>query len=182
MLAVLLRHLPQKSKVTMAMPSPVPAPTLAPGPAPTAPTAPTAPAPAATPAVAVRLVAPAAPDGDAGVFNVDKLMGVMGKDAKGRAVMLKMVRGAVDGGMAQVDEAGKALEEGRLRDAARQFHSLRGAVGVLGARRLIQATIDAEDAIIGARDEDIAARYHAVRIELEATLDQARAWLGRQPD
>jgi HPt (histidine-containing phosphotransfer) domain-containing protein len=116
------------------------------------------------------------------VFNVDKLMGVMGKDAKGRAVMLKMVRCAIDGGMAPADAAGLALQEGRLRDAARQFHSLRGAVGVLGARRLIQATIDAEDAINGERTAEIDARYHAVRAELEATLDQARAWLSLQAD
>ena len=187
MLAVLLRHLPKKSAPAPApapAPSPAPAPGPAPAPVPAVPTAATVPA-AATPATgtpAVRLVASPAPDGDAGVFNIDKLLAVMGKDAKGRAVMIKMVRGAVDGGMAPADEAGQALQEGRLRDAARQFHSLRGAVGVLGARRLIQATIDAEDAIIGEREADIDARYHAVRAELEATLAQASAWLAHQPD
>jgi PAS domain S-box-containing protein len=181
MLAVLLRHLPKK-----AAPLPTPAP-LAPAPMPFAAPAPVSPAAsllpvAPMPTPPVRLVAPPAPDGTAGVFSVDKLMGVMGKDAKGRAVMLKMVRGAIEGGMAPADEAGLALQEGRLRDAARQFHSLRGAVGVLGARRLIQATIDAEDAINGDRAEEIDARYHAVRAELVATLDQARIWLSLQAD
>jgi len=109
-------------------------------------------------------------------------MRVMGKDAKGRAVMLKMVRGAIEGGMAPADEAGTAIAEGRLRDAARQFHGLRGAVGVLGARRLIQATMDAEDAIVKEDSAAIAAGYQAVRAELQATLDQAGAWLALQPD
>lgn len=119
---------------------------------------------------------------EADIFNVDKLMRVMGKDAKGRAVMLKMVRGAIEGGMAPADEAGTAIAEGRLRDAARQFHGLRGAVGVLGARRLIQATMDAEDAIVKEDGAAIAAGYQAVRTELQATLHQAGAWLALQPD
>ena len=173
MLAVLLRHLPKK-----AADEPVPA--KAP-----APSAPPSPAPGRPPA-AVRLVAapvpPPVPGSEADIFNVDKLMRVMGKDAKGRAVMLKMVRGAIEGGMAPADEAGKAIAEGRLRDAARQFHGLRGAVGVLGARRLIQATIDAEDAIGKEDGVAIAAGYQAVRAELQATLDQAGAWLALQPD
>jgi len=182
MLAVLLRHLPRKAPAPVPVPGSVPVPVAVPAPASVPAPTPVPARTAAGTAPAVRLVASRAPDGEAGVFNVDKLMGVMGKDAKGRAVMLKMVRGAVDGGMAQVDEAGKALQEGRLRDAARQFHSLRGAVGVLGARRLIQATIDAEDAIIGAHEADIDARYRTVRAELEATLAEASAWLSLQPD
>jgi len=173
MLAVLLRHLPKKTAA-----APVPAPAALP--------------PPARPPAAVRLVAAPVPAPAAGtvpgagseadIFNVDKLMRVMGKDAKGRAVMLKMVRGAIEGGMAPADEAGTAIAEGRLRDAARQFHGLRGAVGVLGARRLIQATMDAEDAIVKEDGAAIAAGYQAVRTELQATLHQAGAWLALQPD
>ncbi|MYM98246.1 Hpt domain-containing protein, partial [Duganella vulcania] len=134
--------------------------------------APATPAPPATPA------APSPADPTA--FSMDSLMRVMGKDAKGRAVMVKMVRDVVDTGMQPADQAGQALREGRLRDAARQFHSLRGAVGVLGAKRLIQATVEAETAINEQRDELLEARYQAVRDELEHTLALARDWLAGQ--
>jgi PAS domain S-box-containing protein len=162
MLAVLRKHLPGKTARAAAAAEPV-APALAPAPAP------------------VKLVASPPPPGEAGAFNIDSLMRVMGKDAKGRAVMVKMVRGAIDTGMAPVEQAGQALREGRPRDAARLFHGLRGAVGVLGARRLIQATIDAETAINEQRDEELARHVDAVRAELEQTLAEARDWLERQP-
>jgi signal transduction histidine kinase/DNA-binding response OmpR family regulator/HPt (histidine-containing phosphotransfer) domain-containing protein len=123
---------------------------------------------------------PPAPVDEASIFNMDSLMRVMGKDPKGRLVMFKMVRGALDTGMAPVDLAGEALQEGRLRDAARAFHSLRGAVGVLGAKRLVEATIAAEDAINGQRNDELDERYRAVRAELEQTLARARAWLERE--
>jgi HPt (histidine-containing phosphotransfer) domain-containing protein len=111
---------------------------------------------------------------------MDHLARVMGKDPKGRAVMVKMVRGALDTGMAPVDQAGVALQEGRLRDAASLFHGLRGAVGVLGAKRLIQATIEAETAIMEQREHELEQRYLAVKSELEQTLAEARAWLERE--
>jgi len=135
-------------------------------------------APAAAP-VAATPPAPL-PAGEASIFNMDSLMRVMGKDPKGREVMFKMVRGALDTGMAPVDQAGVALQEGRLRDAASLFHSLRGAVGVLGAKRLVQATIDAENAINEQRDHELDQRYQAVKAELEQTLAHARAWLERE--
>ncbi|MYM91371.1 hybrid sensor histidine kinase/response regulator, partial [Rugamonas sp. FT82W] len=143
-----------------------------------------APAASATPAATQTppppAALPASQPADATAFNMDSLMRVMGKDAKGRAVMVKMVRDLVDTGMEPADQAGQALREGRLRDAARQFHSLRGAVGVLGAKRLIQATVEAETAINDQRDELLEARYQAVRAELEQTLALARDWLAGQ--
>jgi PAS domain S-box-containing protein len=165
MLAVLLRHLrkrppPPEDDLLAAMAA--------------------AAAPALVPAAVKPVAAAPMPAGEASIFNMDSLMRVMGKDAKGRAVMFKMVRGAIDTGMEPVEQAGQALQEGRLRDAARLFHSLRGAVGVLGAKRLIQATIDAEDAIIEQREHELTERYQAVRAELEQTLAHARAWLDRE--
>ncbi|QJD94090.1 Hpt domain-containing protein [Duganella dendranthematis] len=158
----------------------------------------TAPAPVFAPLLAVPLGGPLAnapqssspppklmtnappPAGETAIFNMDSLMRVMGKDAKGRAAMYKMVRGALDTGMEPADQAGVALQEGRLRDAAKHFHSLRGAVGILGAKRLIQATIAAEDAIHEQREEELNERYLQVRNELAQTLAQARAWLDRE--
>ncbi|WP_348692655.1 response regulator [Duganella fentianensis] len=154
MLAVLQRHLPLRSTVPLAQ-------------------AVSAAAASVTPAAA-----------EAGVFNMDSLMRVMGKDAAGRAMMERMVRGAIDSGMGPVEVAGLALQEGRLRDAAHAFHGLRGAVGVLGAKRLVQATLDAEQAInsdaVSADGADLAPYFLAVRQELALTLAQARAWLEAQ--
>jgi PAS domain S-box-containing protein len=158
MLAVILRHLPQDAQRRMASVAQSPAP----------------------PAASGNGAHEALPPGEASIFNMDNLMRVMGKDAKGRAVMVKMVRGALDAGMAPVDEAGQALQEGRWRDAAGLFHSLRGAVGVLGAKRLIQATIDAENAINEQREHELDGLYQAVKTELEQTLAHARAWLQRE--
>jgi len=196
MLAVLRRHLPTPAVPVVAAPETAPAPTeadllaameAAAGP-PTAPvfaplqavplagTGP-APMPAGPPP---KLVSSPMPTGEAAIFNMDGLMRVMGKDPKGRAAMFKMVRGAIDSGREPLDQATLALQEGRLRDAARAFHSLRGAVGVLGARRLIQATMAAEDAIHGQREEELDELYRNVQTELEQTLAQARAWLERE--
>ena len=121
-----------------------------------------------------------APADDLSTFNMDSLMRVMGRDAKGRAVMFKMVRGALDTGMQPVIDIDLARAEGRLRDAARLLHGLRGAVGALGAKRLIQATIDAEGAITDQQEESAPALCEAVRQELERTLAAARAWLERE--
>ncbi|WP_373995379.1 response regulator [Duganella sp. BJB476] len=173
MLAVLQRHLtdralpatPSADDLLAAMAAAAPAP------------APAMPEPVPVQAQPTPAPTAAMPAGEAAVFNMDSLMRVMGKDAKGRAVMVKMVRGAVDTGMEPADLAGQALQEGRLRDAARLFHSLRGAVGVLGAKRLIQATVEAENAINEQRDDELEQRYQTVRAELEHTLAQARAWL-----
>lgn len=135
-------------------------------------------------AAAATVQAPAQPAIDDGVFNMDSLMRVMGKDAAGRAMMERMVRGAIDSGMGPVEVAGVALQEGRLRDAAHAFHGLRGAVGVLGAKRLVQATLDAEKAInsdtVSNEVADLAPYFQAVRQELAQTLAQARQWLDTQ--
>ncbi|WP_444846952.1 response regulator [Duganella caerulea] len=194
MLAVLQRHLPSRAPAqdellaamaAAAAPASAPAAATPAAPAPAASAVPAtsvAPATSTPPATPAPLPTPAAEPSpaDATAFSMDSLMRVMGKDAKGRAVMVKMVRDVVDTGMQPADQAGQALQEGRLRDAARQFHSLRGAVGVLGAKRLIQATVEAETAINDQRDELLEARYQAVRAELEQTLALARDWLASQ--
>ncbi|MRW90213.1 response regulator [Duganella sp. FT80W] len=193
MLAVLRRHLPRhiplapppppsaEDDLLAAMAAAASAPVSAPASAPViAPLLAVAlaeapPAPAPTP----KLVPSPMPTGEAAIFNMDGLTRVMGKDAKGRAAMAKMVRSAIDSGREPLEQAGAALREGRWRDAARNFHSLRGAVGVLGARRLIQATLEAEEAIHDQREDELESHYQRVSAELEQTLQHARAWLDR---
>ncbi|WP_377702607.1 response regulator [Pseudoduganella sp. UC29_71] len=124
--------------------------------------------------------ADAAPPADAEpLFSMDSLMRVMGKDPKGRQVMFKMVRSALEGGMQPMDDANRALREGRASEAAQVLHSLRGAVGVLGAKRLIRATLEAESAISQQRNGELPAIFEQVRGVLEATLREAADWLER---
>jgi PAS domain S-box-containing protein len=163
MLAVIERQLP-------AAPRPAPAPETAPAPVPV---------PASDAGVGADGCAPATP-ADAAAFNMDSLVRVMGKDAKGRAVMFKMVQGVLDAGMQPLTDAATALHAGRMQDAARLYHSLRGAVGVLGARRLVQATLEAEAAIGEQRDGEAQAHWQSVHDALADTLGQARAWLERE--
>ncbi|KQW89948.1 histidine kinase [Massilia sp. Root418] len=113
------------------------------------------------------------------LFSMDSLMRVMGKDPKGREVMFKMVRGALAGGMQPMDDAEAALQEGRPADAARVLHGMRGAIGVLGAKRLVRVTLEAESAIAQQRAAELPARLAEVRSVLDATLRDAADWLER---
>ncbi|WP_426320055.1 response regulator [Pseudoduganella sp. R-43] len=114
------------------------------------------------------------------VFSMDSLMRVMGKDQKGRAVMFKMVRGALEGGLQPMDDADAAVRAGRPGEAARILHSLRGAVGVLGAKRLVKATLDAESAIRVGNPDNLPGMLAAVRYELEQVLAHGRRWLEQE--
>ncbi|HEX8606785.1 MAG TPA: response regulator [Pseudoduganella sp.] len=123
-----------------------------------------------------RQLLPALQDSEP-VFSMDSLGRVMGRDPKGRALMRKMVEGALEGGMAPADEADRALAAGNLEAAARAFHALRGAIGVLGAKRLIRATMEAEAAIAELPASRLAPHFTAVRHELALVLEAGRAWL-----
>ncbi|GAB2858232.1 hypothetical protein GCM10027277_28360 [Pseudoduganella ginsengisoli] len=164
MLAVIGRHLPSASGALLA--NGAPAPGVAQSAALAAPTA------APAPALAHQELEP--------LFNMSGLMKVMGKDPKGRAVMFRMVRGAVSSGMKPADDADLALKEDRPEDAARILHSLRGAIGVLGAKRLIRATLEAEHAITEQRRDEWPAHFAEVRTVLAATLQEAEEWLERE--
>jgi hypothetical protein len=51
---------------------------------------------------------------------------------------------------------------------------------VLGAKRLIRATLDAENAITEQRRDEWPAHFAEVRTVLADTLQQAEAWLERE--
>jgi HPt (histidine-containing phosphotransfer) domain-containing protein len=69
---------------------------------------------------------------------------------------------------------------GRPGEAARNLHGLRGAVGVLGAKRLVKATLDAESAIRVGNPDDLPSMLAAVRYELEQVLAHGRRWLEQE--
>ncbi|MGK5077563.1 response regulator [Janthinobacterium sp. HLX7-2] len=127
-------------------------------------------------------VAGAAAPVDDEVFSMAALMRVMGRDAKGRGVLRRMVEDALNKGLTPVREAQTALQTGRHSDVTRILHGVRGSVGTLGTKRLIRAAFATEEAIDAGRIDEVPALLAAVGEELEQALAAAREWLAHLHD
>ncbi|WP_258001019.1 response regulator [Janthinobacterium sp. ROICE36] len=123
-----------------------------------------------------------APVADEEVFSMAPLMRVMGRDAKGRGVLRRMVEDALNKGMTPVRDAETALQAGRHSDVARILHGVRGSVGTLGTKRLIRAAFATEEAIDAGRLDEVPALLAQTAQELEQVLIAAREWLARLQD
>lgn len=121
--------------------------------------------------------APVPPGSAETVFSVDTLLKYMGDDDNARAIVAKIVRDACTPAMTPMVQAGLAIDEHRLADAGRIFHSLRGSVGTLGAKRLVTASLALEVALAEQRQADLAPLFAAVEQEYRQVLEQAQAWL-----
>jgi hypothetical protein len=114
-----------------------------------------------------------------GIFSVDVLLKYMGNDAKALGIVSKIVRDACAPGMAPFELAGAALREQRLTDAGKIFHTLRGSIGTLGAKRLVSASLKLEQAIAERQTEHIPNLFAALESEYQLVLRQADDWLRR---
>jgi chemotaxis protein histidine kinase CheA len=119
------------------------------------------------------------PDTGESIFTVDTLLKYMGNDDKALTVVSKIVRDACAPGMEPVQRAVQALQEQRLHEAGRIFHSLRGSVGTLGAKRMVRASLLLETAINEGRMDDLPPLLASFQGEYQQVLDQAQAWLER---
>ncbi|WP_296000778.1 Hpt domain-containing protein [Rugamonas sp.] len=113
---------------------------------------------------------------DESVFSVASMLKYMGSDAKALTVVVKIVTDAIAPGLAPLEQATTAIHEGRLDDACRIFHVMRGTVGSLGTKRFVQAALDLELALRDGHG-DFDANLAAVGREYRLALDQAAAWL-----
>ncbi|MYM22117.1 Hpt domain-containing protein [Duganella sp. FT135W] len=113
------------------------------------------------------------------IFSVDTLLKYMGNDAKALAIVSKIVRDACAPRMAPFEQAATALREQRLQEAGKIFHSLRGSIGTLGARRLVQSSLELEKAIVEQHIDAIPALFTALESEYQLVLRDADAWLQR---
>src|SRR4051812_32468323 len=89
------------------------------------------------------------------IFSVDVLLKYMGNDDKALGIVSKIVRDACAPGMAPFEQAAAALREERLIDAGKIFHSLRGSIGTLGAKRLVRASLKLEQSISEGQTDNI---------------------------
>jgi hypothetical protein len=119
------------------------------------------------------------PNPEESIFSVDTLLKYMGNDDKAMVIVSKIVRDACAPGMAPFEQAGAALREERLIDAGKIFHSLRGSIGTLGAKRLVTASLKLEQAIAERQTEHIPSLFAALEAEYQLVLRAAAEWLLR---
>jgi len=113
------------------------------------------------------------------VFSVATLLKYMGNDDKALAIVSKIVRDACAPGMAPFDQARAAIQEERLVDAGKIFHSLRGSIGTLGAKRLVASSLKLEQAIAEGQQQHIPPLFAELESEYQLVLRQAEEWLLR---
>ena len=117
------------------------------------------------------------PNTEESIFSVDTLLKYMGNDEKALAIVSKIVRDACVPRMEPFRLASIALGEDRLVDAGKIFHSLRGSIGTLGAKRLVSASLKLEQAIAERRMDDIPPLFTALESEYALVLEHADIWL-----
>lgn len=119
------------------------------------------------------------PPSEEQIFSVETLLKYMGNDDKALAVVAKIVRDACAPGMTPFELAGQALRDQRLTDAAKIFHSVRGSIGTLGAKRLVHASLTLEQAIAAQNTAVIPSLFAVLEAEYRLVLRDAAAWLQR---
>ena len=111
------------------------------------------------------------------IFSVTTLLKYMGNDGKALAVVTKIVHDACAPRMAPLAQARAAIDAGRLGDAGKIFHGLRGSVGTLGAKRLVAAALALEQAMVDRDLSRIPTLLDAIDAEYGLVLEHADAWL-----
>lgn len=111
------------------------------------------------------------------IFSVDTLVKYMGNDDKAVGVVARIVRDACAPGMAPLQQAGAALRDGRLAEAGKILHGVRGSIGALGAKRLVAASLKVEQAIVEREQVALPSLFAALESEYQLVLRHADAWL-----
>lgn len=93
--------------------------------------------------------------------------------------LLNLINNVVTSSPQRFAEARGAWREGRNDDAARGLHSLRGSVGMLGAKEFVAITIALETALQAGDSVHLVDQFDLGDARLEAALVTARDWLER---
>ncbi|NBF08145.1 response regulator [Pseudomonas sp. Fl4BN1] len=113
-------------------------------------------------------------------FDVGPLLALAKNDKAYFDTLITLIQRAVEDGVAPITKARIAWQEGRSRDAASLFHTLRGTLGTLGARRFAEKSLQIELAINGndrARADEL---FDVITLDLEETLTAAKQWIAQQ--
>ena len=112
-----------------------------------------------------------------GVFNPDRIMSfVRGKPAREKEIVA-MIERIVSENLEPVSEGRQLLEQERMEDAARHFHTLKGTMGNFGADRVMKAAQAMEQAIKQKQTDDWGSLLADFQNALTEMVQVAKAWL-----
>lgn len=94
--------------------------------------------------------------------------------------LVALIKKAVANGLSPIADARLAWQNGRHREAATLFHTLRGSLGSLGAKRFAARALQIEHAINDNQAAQVEALFPLVEQDLHAMLSAAQHWLTRQ--
>ncbi len=98
-----------------------------------------------------------------------------------RTTLIRLVSSLVDTSSNELAQAIKSWAEGDSGQAMKLLHTLRGAVGNVGAKQFAAATLAVEHAI-ERNASDVIDHFATARVELMKTLTVAEAWLKHPPN
>lgn len=114
---------------------------------------------------------------DCPAFNPAQLIALGETHSDALATLQGLVRNMVACAMTEVADVRLAWEGGRIDEATRAIHSLRGAYGTLGAEAFANVAIELEAAIDEGREERVDALFDASTQALLAAIELAKRWL-----
>ncbi|MBI3228978.1 MAG: response regulator [Burkholderiales bacterium] len=115
-------------------------------------------------------------------FDLGQLVNLKENDPTYRAMLCNLVKNMVTRAPQQMEEALLAWQDGRIEDAARVMHTMRGSIGTLGAVDFAAAARALELALHALDTEDIARLFDATNHELRSTISAAESWLSQQQE
>jgi len=115
------------------------------------------------------------------IFNVEPLYTVMAGDTANIEKIIRLIRNFVETTEQKIEEVREAKLQGQYQHMASLLHSLRGSVGMLGAKHFVEASRDLELILASSDFEEIDILFKKVEQELAATMAMAKAWLADHP-
>ena len=119
-------------------------------------------------------------------FDPNRFMAFCEGNPAYRTTFIGLIKNMVTKGQVQYEQGHAAWREGRIDDAARAFHTMRGSLGTLGAiafvgmSRELEAALKADEASSDAGKTAIEALFVQIKQVLDITINEAQAWLDQQ--
>ena len=114
---------------------------------------------------------------NAKVFDPDKLLEMSKDNPALRNALTSLIRNVVERAPRQFHDARLAWEDGRVEEAARLLHTMRGTIGTMGAPRFAEMARELESAIQASQESQGAKMFDATQLALNETIAAAAAFL-----